>query len=84
MTMRTYWSLFLCLLFVASVGLVGCAKKEAPPPPPAEEATPADNAAMAPSETMEAGKEAMEAGKETMEAGKETVDAGKKTVEGMK
>ncbi len=98
--MRTYLSLFLCLCVAASVGLVACAKKEAPPPPPAEETAPADNAAMAPSEGMEAtkeaaegmGKEAMEAGKEAgaemgkeaMEAGKEGMDTGKKAVEGAK
>jgi hypothetical protein len=90
--MRTYLSLFLCLCVAASVGLVACAKKEAPPPPPAEETAPADNAAMAPSEAMEAtkeaaeetGKEAMEAGKESMEAGKEGMDTGKKAVEGAK
>ena len=87
--MRTYLSLFLCLCVAASVGLVGCAKKEAPPPPPpAEQPAPADNEAMAPSmpeKAMEAGKEAMEEGKEAVvEAGKETMEEGKKAVEGMK
>jgi hypothetical protein len=87
--MRKLCALFLSLVFATSFGLAACAKKEAPPPPPppAEQAAPADNAAMAPTmpeKAMEAGKEAMEAGKEAMEAGKEAMDAGEKAAEGAK
>ncbi|MGB3399468.1 MAG: hypothetical protein WBA34_04770 [Candidatus Deferrimicrobiaceae bacterium] len=86
--MRKLWALFLSLVFAASFSLAACAKKEAPPPPPppAEQAAPADNAAMAPTmpeKAMEAGKEGMDAGK-AMEMGKEAVDAGKKAAEGAK
>jgi hypothetical protein len=51
--MRKLWALFLSLVFAASFGLAACAKKEAPPPPPpppAEQAAPADNAAMMPAD----------------------------------
>ncbi len=61
--MRKYWALFLSLVFAASIGLVACAKKEAPPPPPPPPAeapaeAPADNAAMAPAEAPKPMEEA--------------------------
>ena len=63
--MRKYFSLFVSLLFAASIGLAACAKKEAPPPPPPPPAeAPADNAAMAPAE-MEKGMEAAKPMEET-------------------